>query len=181
MLKRNAIILFLIIAIVLLIACSTKSKNTSPEKLIDNYLSAIHKVDYEAIWNMIPKEIQDYVNTRKKEIQENFDIKIDYDGARIVYNNIQKNQDFNELALASCENYKYNIITRRLIESGDIAYAKEYLQKIGIELEIQDIAQFDVVVATEKTQKDISIFMIKVADEWYLTSGDGDDVVLGEY
>ena len=149
-----------------LCACGSAVNNKTPEKLIESYLTAVKDRDYEAIWNMLPKEIQDYA------IREDY-INNKDEGVNYIRRAIKEDLVFASLDLPSCKTFSFRIVERY---PGD-EYSQEYCDEEGVRLTIDGDEFIKAVITADGKEQEAWFWVIKVKNAWYLTSATGNDTI----
>ena len=125
--KRIALILALLLVLSCLMGCGS-AKNKTPEDLIDHFLTAVQEQDYEAIWGMIPKEIQNYA------IDKGF-IQNKADGLRYIAFAVNDYYWLESLNLPSRRNVSFRILE---CHEENAAEVQAYLMEDGVRLTVDD-------------------------------------------
>ena len=149
----------------------TDPQHSSQEELILDYLDAVQDKNYEAIWDMIPIQIQEYA------VEQGI-VKDREDGIDFVYFGVNDYYWLRELDLPSHEEYSIEILEQHDSDKNDddALRIQRGLSNLGIQMVIEGISYWKVSIAADHdTIVDASFFMIKTRDQWYLTSVVGDD------
>lgn len=160
-------ILMLLVAVIMLSTiCSCGSnKDTEIEELLGDYITAVRTNDHEAIWNMLPLQIQDYAI--ENGIVENKEGALDYIAFALTDYYM-----FEELALPSRDKVSFNITK---IFKEDISEAQAHLDENGVLMTVEDACFVEFVITADNEEDDADFYLIKSNDKWYLTSVIGDD------
>lgn len=168
--KTRKWIFYCILMLVLLLpGCASKEKSyDTPEELIQDYLKAVQNEDYEKIWSLIPKQIQEYAIDQ--EIISNKEDGLEYIEYAV--------NDYHWLVEVDLP--EQNKFTFEITKSGeeDAKRVQNYLKHEGIKIVVKEAA-YDVVLIKLDNGDEIeaAFFMIKTNDSWYLTSVVGDDEI----
>ena len=168
--KKILSILMIIILSISASGCSVLSGKgaDSPEELVENYLAAVADEDYEAIWDMLPKQIQNYALKNRMIINKE-------QGLNYIAYAVNDYYWLRQMNLPYRDDYKLDI---EEINELDIDEGKEYLDSVGLNILITEaVSVYFTVEVDDYYEYDADIYAIKSGGKWYLLSVAGDDEV----
>ena len=166
---KKCILVILSVAILLSLAGCGGAKNASPEDLIQNFLTAVKEKDYEAIWNMVPEEVQDYA-VKEGIIQDKAD------GLRFIAFAVNDYYWLEDLDLPSCSSFSFRVLENHTHEE-DVEEIREWLNEYGIKLSVNDCVFMRIEVTADGRSEETWMFLVKSGSEWYMLSVVGDDEI----
>ena len=145
----------------------TSSRQTE-EDLLQAFLDAEHDKNYEAVWDLIPKQIQEYgIDAEIVKDRE--------DGIYFAYYGANDYYWLRELDLPSHETFTFEVKDKHESDAEEAERIQKGLANEGVRIVIEAVSYLEIAVTADDTTVDAGIFMIKTGGEWYLTSVVGDD------
>ena len=183
--KRVLAISLAVITLLALCACGSTSAPdgyNTPEELVEAYLNAVIDKNYEVIWNMLPKEVQDYaIDTGIIKDKE--------DGLKRIEYAVSVCDWLVDLNLSSKESFDFEILYNQtdlfpFYDELDVETHKEWQDNIydeyGLRIVLDGIGLVEVDIQAGDTYGWWECALIKCDGKWYLTSITGDDIIFDD-
>ena len=180
--KRVLAISLAVITLLALCACGSTSAPdgyNTPEELVEAYLNAVIDKNYEVIWNMLPKEVQDYaIDTGIIKDKE--------DGLKRIEYAVSVCDWLVDLNLSSKESFDFEILYNQtdlfpFYDELDVETQKEWQDNIydeyGLRIVLDGGGYGFVEIETDDTYEYWYCSFFKCGGKWYLLSITGDDTI----